>query len=314
MKAERNSFLELFRFIFSLFILLYHNFFFVTIPVFGEANFALDFFFVLSGLFMIQTLRKYDELPFLKGLKTLLKDRLKYIWVAVAIGVVFAIVSWFLEPDFLFKPRLMWFVLFLLVLYAIYFAIKRLVKTEKRFIVVVCIIGVVAAILRFSPLIVTNNDTFNSITSTLYEVDELRGVICVPIGILVGLIPDFNNESNVNKNNVLFMMLLFSIILICTAIFTSNLGTTTKAVSEIFIDLIAFPLLLYVSRYYKFNNKVINVLGSLSPFIYIYQQIPYTICYFGIENQWLKFLMVFVPVLIHLYFIVRNQKRRDKRA
>lgn len=309
MEAKRNSFLELFRFIFSLFILFYHNLFFVKIPIFENANFVLDFFFMLSGLFMVQTLKKYDELKFFEGLKQLLKDRLKNLWIALAIACAFLIVGWCIESETLFKPHLLWFVFFLLIIYIVYYIIRRVVKKNNIFIIVVVILGIIAAILRFSSIIVISNESFNDITDTLFHADELRGVWCVPIGMLIGFIPDIKEEK-AKRNDIISLILCISLILIGFALYTTTINLQVRAISELVLDLVAFPGILYVSRYYKFNNNVINLLGTLSIYIYIYQQIPNSICAVGIENQFLKFLMVLVPVLIHLYFLVKAEKKK----
>ena len=59
----KNSLIELYRFLFALWVLYYHSFVPYKGELFGQGYLAVEFFFVLSGFFLIRSIDKYIHRP-----------------------------------------------------------------------------------------------------------------------------------------------------------------------------------------------------------------------------------------------------------
>ena len=88
----KNSLLELFRFLFALWVLYYHSFVPFKGELFGQGYLAVEFFFVLSGFFLMRSIDKYIEGPTKEGLLSFLKHRLKGILIPFLIGEIFVLI------------------------------------------------------------------------------------------------------------------------------------------------------------------------------------------------------------------------------
>ena len=88
----KNSLIELFRFLFALWVLYYHSFVPYKGEMFGQGYLAVEFFFVLSGFFLMRSIDKYIHRPTKEGLLSFLKHRFKSIAIPFLIGEVFVLI------------------------------------------------------------------------------------------------------------------------------------------------------------------------------------------------------------------------------
>ena len=68
-KKKRNSLVELYRFLFAMWVVYYHGYFFLPKDShFSGGYIAVDFFFILTGFFVMGLIKKESEKPFFKGI------------------------------------------------------------------------------------------------------------------------------------------------------------------------------------------------------------------------------------------------------
>lgn len=72
-RRRKNSLLELLRFLFALWVLYYHDYVPFKNMLFSEGYLAVEFFFVLSGFFLMRSINKYIHRPTKEGLLSFLK-------------------------------------------------------------------------------------------------------------------------------------------------------------------------------------------------------------------------------------------------
>ena len=79
MDNKRNGLLEIYRFILCFWPLYYHNYFFFerNYERFTVAELAVDFFFMLSGFFLMRAIRKNKEERVFVGMAKLVYGRVK---------------------------------------------------------------------------------------------------------------------------------------------------------------------------------------------------------------------------------------------
>ena len=88
---SRNSLLELYRFLFSIWVVWYHGFFVFKNQFFNHGYIAVEFFFILSGFYILKSIEKHKHQPFFRGLCQLLWKRMKSLGLAFCIGIIFVL-------------------------------------------------------------------------------------------------------------------------------------------------------------------------------------------------------------------------------
>ena len=152
MKSKRNGLLEIYRFIICFWPLYYHNFFFWPRDnkTFTVAELSVDFFFILSGFFLMRIMRREKETPVFQGAWRIMFSRVKpMIFTMCFIAAFnFICVALFIKEDYYNTIHLCfmywWYVLFLTIAIGVFYLVYRLLKSEKRFVaflVVLIIMG-----------------------------------------------------------------------------------------------------------------------------------------------------------------------------
>ena len=96
MAKQRNTTVELFRFIFSLLVIGYHvqMYFAEGAPFFANGALAVEFFFLLSGYFFASSIEKINgqQIGFIKGSYQILKGKVKGIFPTHIIAIIAVII------------------------------------------------------------------------------------------------------------------------------------------------------------------------------------------------------------------------------
>ncbi len=74
-QTTRNGLIELYRFLFAMWVVWYHGFFAFKNQFFNHGYIAVEFFFILSGFYIIKSIDKQSDKPFFTGLWQMLWSR-----------------------------------------------------------------------------------------------------------------------------------------------------------------------------------------------------------------------------------------------
>lgn len=108
-KQGRNGLLELYRFLFALWVVYYHGFFITKGAYFNHGYISVEFFFILSGFFLISSFKKLDAIPTHTALFKLIWSRIKSLGVAFPISLIFVVWYMFLDGEISFFGY-MWYI------------------------------------------------------------------------------------------------------------------------------------------------------------------------------------------------------------
>ena len=278
--SSRNSLLEVYRFIFAIWVMYHHGYFFVPKGTyFFNGYISVEFFFILSGFFLIKSIKKESENSFWKGLWNLTWKRLRPLGITIIISLIFAqIYFWYFFPNSGDPVGYMWFMKWLIFVPIIFYAFYRLIKNKKVFYSLLGITVVVCHILQYT---------------VLEGAGILRGVVGIGIGVLLSLIP--KNKLKLKNFNV---NIIFTILFITATFLVAFFGIFITGVDHYFIWLL-FPGLVYFAYCVDCKIKILYILGDLSFGVYAYQAIPRFFERLGIWHSNIKMcLVVFAFALI----------------
>ncbi|HEY8365251.1 MAG TPA: acyltransferase family protein [Haloplasmataceae bacterium] len=276
---KRNSLLELFRFLFALVILYYHNCFIIqSYDGFYSGRFVVIFFFLVSGFFISDKLKKCNNAYLTNKTEWLhyLTYRLKRLGIPLLIAYSFSvadtIVSNSYSSGFL---HYLWFIHVMLIAELLSYILYKYIKRKYIIDIIYGLLMILGISLRLVPSII--------------EVTEPLCLIYFPFGYFMSKVR-FNY-----KNNLLWLTLIvFSVIGLSYCLFSPY-----KMYKEFIMGFILFPILLYSILQVELNEvKLFNYIGSLSFEIYVYQSIARFFGAFGINNNIYNFLIVASSVLL----------------
>ena len=173
----RNSLIELYRFIFALWVMYYHGYFFLPKhQLFRGGYLGVDFFFILTGLFLFNSITRSAERGYGKGLLELSWRKLKPLGVTLIISLVFAQIYFWIYIRYGWSDPFgfMWYIKWLVIIPAIYYTLYYFIKSKKYFLITVAIISVISYLLLH-----TIGNGWGA----------LRGLSGIGIGILISQIP-----------------------------------------------------------------------------------------------------------------------------
>ncbi len=254
-KKQRNSLLEILRLCASLWVLYYHGISLIErSQMFSNGRIAVDFFFVLSGFFILNSLKKYDYFS-IKGLADFIWKRLKPLSITFGICMIFSIIFYIQFFEGFLKSSIwgyLWYIPQLMLVLAIYFLIWTITKNKKIFNICVIIISSICYVLVLT--YVTDYGVF-------------RGIAGVGLGILLSEIPSIGS-SKVGK----ILSFIFAFLSIALIVLLSILAPD-KMIQDPICLLLLFPSSIYFCSQIPFSNKYVNYVCSLSLGLYTYQAV-----------------------------------------
>lgn len=278
---KRNSLIELYRFLFALNVMIGHGLFPIKTEHFGPDRISVEFFFVLSGFLLYNSLEKYKEMSLPKAIKTMVISKMKPLLIPTVIGLISnAIYNYLTNYNPLKVFRYLWYIPAMMAAFLLHTVLRVLIKNSKVFYITVAGIFMICACLRFFG----NED--------LFFFDYLRSPLAVGLGILLGKMP----KPEIKRKWIWWLMLVPVLAAVFVIVFL-RLAKDSRAY-EALLDLVLFPLLIYISFRIDFNFPIFNYLGALSFGIYAYQCPGRMLWGFGITDAWLVFFVIVGLTLI----------------
>lgn len=276
-QKNKNSLIELYRFLFAMWVVWYHSFFVFKNQYFNHGYIAVEFFFVLSGFFLIKSIDKHNHKSIFKGLGIFLWKRIKSLGLPFFIGLLFVFWYMFLEGQISLLGYL-WYIPCMLLSFAIIYIIKKLIKNKKVFILIILSFVVLSYLLLYLPV--------------LEGWGLFRGLGGVSLGVLISYIPKVNLKTKYINFNWIATGILFGIIIYLSYLPKENL------ISEYFLVFLLIPMLIYFTNTLKVNCSFLNFLGSLSFGLYAYQCVLRVLEFYVPLAQYWLFLILIGLVLI----------------
>lgn len=287
-KSSKNSIIELLRFLFSLWVLYFHGYVPYRNDMFSDGKLAVEFFFVLSGFYLMRSMKKYEPQPLFKGLKTFLYHRFKSISTVFIIGEIFVLIySFAFDFSYNFLFGYLWYIRDLFLAMALFFVMKRSLKKESYFYIFIAVLSIFSIFIS------------GKIPGCAeWPGGAFRAFASMPLGMLAALIPEIPTEikgKDCRKISTLFAALGFiaagtlSLLIIISPEKTQNMIYA--------MVIIGFPMMLYFANQLHISIGVLNWLGTLSFPIYAFQCILRVIQQFGINNSTQHFVIIVSLVL-----------------
>ena len=274
--SKRNSLIELYRFFFAMNVLICHGYFPVELSHFGPDRISVEFFFILSGFLFYHSLERLREKRTLEAVSLSLKTKLAPLLVPTVIGMISNLILNILSD---YRPKLevfryLWYIPAMLAVLVVYAILRTLLKSDKLFFGVIACLFVIATALRFS-----GNDK-------LFFFDYIRSTSAISLGILVALVP------RLKLRQVWLWTLVVPLGALIFYIIYARLAVTVRAY-EALLDLILYPLLVYLTFQIDFHFAPFNLLGALSFGIYAFQCPARLVQYLGVPSPWIPFGIIF---------------------
>jgi len=273
---NRNSLIELYRFIFAMNVVKNHGYFPYQGKYFSPGAYSVDFFFVLTGFFLIRSLDKFKNMSLIKGLPSLIWKRLYSLGIPLVIGLLFNIIYKVSIGDLASGIWMyLWYINDMLMVIVFYYFIRKYIKNEKVFISIVVIVALVSNLLLFT-------ERFDSW-------GWFRAFGSISVGILTSYIPLMSQK---NKKFALICLIPTLLSVLSILLFDSPRW------AEVILNNLLYPCLIYFSYQFSFNCQFCNYLGALSFGLYAFQSIARCALLWGINNLWLLFAIILVPTVV----------------
>ena len=298
-KSNRNSLIELYRFLFAMWVVYYHGYFFLPkTSLFSHGYLAVDFFFILTGLFLFKSLELVKDMPFFKGFWSITWKKLKPLGITLIISLIFAqIYFWANVPNDIGDPfGFMWYIEWMVVCPGIYLALYKIIKDKNIFLIWVAVISIISYILY---------------QTVCDHWGILRGFYGMGIGMIISTIP--KNAWKIKNFNV---NIIFTFIIIISTFVLAMYNGQIQNADHIFLILL-FPALLYFTSCINCHFAPFNILGGLSFGMYAYQTLNRLLEFYGVYNdkqdnlQLFAILMSLTIVDYIVRLIIRNHRKKQ---
>lgn len=277
--AKRNSYFELYRFLFALWVVWYHGYFIVKNQYFDDGYLAVEFFFLLSGFYFTKTLDKFTEATFMRGLVMMIKSKLKPLGITFLIGVIFVIWQAVLEGGPVLFGYL-WYIPIMLLSFILIYVLRRLIKRNSLFISILIGMALCCYLILYIPI--------------SEKLGVARGIGVVSLGVLLSFIPKIELRVGKINFNLILTALIFGEVLYLAFLPKEGL------MCEHLLIFLLMPMLIYFTSTLQLNNKVLNFLGSMSFPIYAYQCVLRVIRMIVSTPQYILFIILMCLVTADL--------------
>ena len=300
MHSKRNSLIEIFRLLAACWVCYYNGYTLIAKgSYFSNGRIAVDFFFILSGLFLFKIFKKYDDEPILKGTLHFMWDRFKPVMVTFLICWSFTLVNYFTiyipNGEYAIPWGYLWYIPHLLFIELVLYLFYRFANSKVLFLLTAGIASIVCFILTLT-------------YSTNYGL--FRGFAAVPLGMFISLIPEIKEKY---RQAICIPMT----ILIFVGVFLVSYFLTTPKYEDPLMILVLFPMLLFFAKQVNFRSRIVNAICSISFGVYCYQNV---IGFFRerqvLKTFWLMFVIIvtlaIVDILVKNVFFYIRQKKSQK--
>ena len=312
MEKKRNGLLDLYRIFFCFWVLYFHHFFFFenTEEIYREAYFAVEFFFVLSGIFLLKSIKRTDGMPFWKGCGKLMWGRLKPLAFTLAVVFCFnltGIIVLASKNGFDFQLHVgtvfyLWFLPFMFFGVFMMYVLYRLVKNKYAYFVILCILAVAGYAVEFGV-------HFTNVWTDQLPLSIARSLGGVSLGILVSKIPVIKLRwKNINFNYLILIVILTGIV--CMAREPRNAWARGGII-------LLYAMLIYFTLGVNLGGRVFDFIGAISMRMYIYMAILCMLLLFGITYHRTLFFIDLILALTDMFlfgFLLKKLIKRKKMA
>lgn len=271
-KLGRNSFVELYRFLFAMWVVWYHGYFAFSNQFLDGGYMAVEFFFLLSGYHFLKTMNNHNHQPFFVGIAHILWNKVCKLGLPFAIGLVFVFWQRLLEQ----KPVLLgylWYVPIMYLAFVVVYTLRRLLKKDLLFALSLVMVVVASYLILYLPI--------------AEKLGVVRGLGAVSFGVLISMLPKIRLSIANLYLNPLVTSIVFALV-----VFLAWMPKRSP-VNEYFLVLLLIPMLIYFTFTLSLNCKFFNFLGKISFAIYCYQCVLRVLkAYFPLEQIWLFAILV----------------------
>ncbi len=273
---QKNSLIELYRFIFALNVVKNHGYFPYQGSYFSPGAYSVEFFFVLTGYLLLKSIDKFIDLPIKSGLPKLIWKKLYSLGIPLAIGLIFNVIYKVCTNTLSFDLWMyLWYVQDMLMVIVFYYFIRKFIKKQKNFIIITASVCLISNALHF--------------TDFFYSWGYFRAFGSISAGILLSYLPEFNKKY---KKLTLPLLLITAIAVLGALLFN------IPKECEIILNNLLYPALIYLTFQLNANCKFLNYLGSLSFGLYAFQSIARCFEFWGVTNLWILFITILIPTLL----------------
>jgi peptidoglycan/LPS O-acetylase OafA/YrhL len=290
----------------AIWVAYYHGFAPILSDKFDGVNISVDFFFMVSGLFFLKSIEKYQSKPFKDGLRHISWGKTKSFIVPLGIAalsilscnIIFALdfegFNWPLSFLWFFAAQF----LYLLIFYLILRKIKRRSMFNIACGVIICIS---MSLFIFMPY------------GFAKQFDRVfRGPAMIALGILISQIPKIKIEldNKIRAEKITLALNSFGFVAAATAfIYLAYLPTYSTTRLHLFLCIVCTSL-LYFATALPVKGRFFDFLGEISVFIYL-AQCPILFNYYSGTTNLLAltaWLWGYVVVLFLINRLVRRTK------
>ncbi len=274
---KKNGLIELFRFLCAVWVAYFHGFFPVLSDKFNGVILPVDFFFMVSGFFFLQSIEKYREKPYWEGVRFIVWGRIKRFIVPLiiaALSILLCNIMFPLDLGFNWPLSFLWFFAAQFVYLSVFYLLFKKIKRQSVF-NVICVVSICIS-LSLSRFLGKPLDI------------PLRGPAMLAIGMLISQIPKVNiklrDTAKAQKLSLIVNVVGFVVVAV---VFIYLAYLPGYAIWKIhLLCCVVCPVLMYFATALPVHSKFLNLLGEFSVFIYLGQ----------------------CPILFHHYLVSRDTR------
>ena len=276
--------------------------------MFDVPELAVDFFFMISGFFLMRSMRKLKDERVFPGLVKILFSRVKPMLFTILFITTFDLICilLFIKGDYFYTFyelfKYWWFVAYLLIAIGIFYLVYRLLKKEKFFVIFLAVVALGMGCLHYC---VVELEMFHWMF-----VFTTRAFSCVSVGVLVSYIP----KMQIKKFNISIPIV---VVLAPTLIY---LFLNDKTFFTCVAMIAMFGALIYFSTHIPVGGKVFDLIGKLSVRMYLYMAFLTMLFILGLTHHRVLFVIDIALAVLDLlisyyhdkYKALKKEQQKEK--
>jgi len=291
-KTQKNSLIEVLRFLMAISVLVFHGFMPAgtvspewRILDMGATCVSVDFFFLLSGYLAFSTFEETEGLPLGKGLLKFAIRRIKRLGLTFLISFGFAVYNTIHFRHLAWLFGYLWFIPAMIAAEILLYLLVRAIKKKTVLITILLLVGIAgySYFYSFPPdYVLYPQGGYNIYFLTMWSPIgyALRGIAGVFLGYLLMHIPKIENQM---ARKMLALSSFAAVIFISfTVIFPFK--------EQILLAL--FALAIYALFQIEFSFPLFNFLGAISFGLYVFQTMGSTLRNTGVAEPLVTLLVI----------------------